>query len=203
MGLLSFSSIFLLYCAKRYTCRYMLFVLWVIYGILTVLFFVASGLLVIATLTAYDGCTAYHQATTDPNTLKSQPFYNNSQFAQTVETCFFPLVGSDDTIFGDFSTQTTYDQLNNIDSLYSSSVPSSSFYSVSDSITQQLNEYAVNPNTVTLVGATNTQNPQAALDSANAFASNGGSSTCNAVNDKLVYNPINCYPRKLNQVQSK
>ena len=139
MGVLSFSAIFILYCAKRYNCRYMLYILWVIYGILSLIFFAASGLLVIGTLTAYDGCTAYHQITTDSTTLKSQPFYNNSQFAQTLETCFFPLVGSDDTVFGDFSTQTTYDKLNNINTLYSASIPSSTFYSVSDSIKQQLN----------------------------------------------------------------
>lgn len=200
MGVISFSAVFLIYCSKRYTCRYMLYIMWVIYGILSIVFFFASGLLVIGTLTAYDGCTAYHQMTTDPTTLKSQPFYNTSQFAQTIDNCFFPLVGSDDTVFGNFSTQTTFDKLTSLETLYSASLPSSAFFTVSDEIKQQLNEYAVNPNTVTLVGATTTQNPQAALDSANTFAANGGSSTCKAVNDKFVYNPINCYPRKMNQV---
>ena len=53
---------------------------------------------------------------------------------------------------------------------------------------------------VELDGATTDQNPQAAVDAANVYAANGGSSTCNAVNDFFTYNPINCYPRLVNQV---
>ena len=60
MALLSFTTVFLIHCAKRFSCRYMLHAMWIVYGLLTVLFFVASGFLTIATLTAYDGCTAYH-----------------------------------------------------------------------------------------------------------------------------------------------
>ena len=200
MALLSFLSIFLIYCAKRYSCRYLLHVLWVFYGLLTILFFIFSGFLVIATLTAYDGCTAYHELTTNQASLQSISAYDN-QLIQTLETCFFEAsLSTSDTIFQNFSQQETFTRLKSIQTQYNNSLPSSTFYSVSDSILTQLNEYAANPNTVELVNATTDQNPQAALDAANLYAANGGSTTCNATDDLLAYDPVNCYPRLLDQV---
>ena len=60
MALLSFTTIFLIYCAKRFSCRLMLHVLWVLFALLAITFFVLSGILVIGTLIAYDGCTAFN-----------------------------------------------------------------------------------------------------------------------------------------------
>jgi hypothetical protein len=200
MAVLSFTTIFLIYCAKRFACRYLLYVLWVLYGLLGVVFFAASGFLIIATFTAYDGCTAYHQITTDSVTLQSLSFYNTSQFAQSLDSCFFPIVGSTDSVFQDFTQQTTFTRLKNLQTLYGEAVPSSSFSTVADSIQEALNNFAINPNTVLLANATTSQNPQAALTAANNYAANGGGQTCNAVNDLFVYNPVNCYPRTLDQV---
>ena len=71
----------------------MLYVLWAFYGILAVIFFVMSGVLVILTLTAYDGCTAFNEITTTQSSLQSISAYSN-QLVQTMETCYFPIVGS-------------------------------------------------------------------------------------------------------------
>ena len=179
----------------------MLYVLWAFYGILAILFFVLSGILVILTLTAYDGCTAFNEITTTQASLQSTAAYSN-QLVKTMETCYFPIIGSTapDTVFATFSQQSTYDTLTNINTQYLASLPNSTFFTVTDGIFESLNEYSVNPNTVELDGATTDQNPQAALDAANVYAANGGSSTCNAVDDFFVYNPINCYPRALDQV---
>ena len=100
MGLVSFITIFLIYCAKRFSCRYMLYVMWGFYGVLAITFFVASGFLVIGTLTAYDGCTAFKEVTTNQASLQSLAAYSN-QLVQTMETCYFPIVGSTatDTVF--------------------------------------------------------------------------------------------------------
>jgi len=57
----------------------------------------------------------------------------------------------------------------------------------------------VNPNEITFVGANVNQNPQTALNAANAFAANGGAS-CNKINDTLEFNPTDCYPLLINQV---
>ncbi len=78
-------------------------------------------------------------------------------------------------------------------------MPASTFSSVSQSIFNKLVTYGANSNTVNLVNATAAQNPQAALDSANVYASNGGSASCGAVKDTFQYNPDNCYPLLLNQ----
>ena len=82
---------------------------------------------------------------------------------------------------------------------YNNSLPASSFTTVASQIKAALSGYTINPNQVTLAGANVAENPQAALDTANSFAANGGTS-CNQVNDTLEYNPTSCYPLLLNQV---
>jgi len=117
-----------------------------------------------------------------------------------LDTCFFEAPTPNVSIFDSFSQQTTFQQIQSFQSLYQSATPSPTFFSVSSTINSQLLNYIANPNNVTLAGATAAQNPQAALDAANAYASNGGSNSCNAVNDTFVYNPNYCYPLTLNQV---
>lgn len=114
MAILSFLSIFILYWAKRFACRYMLSALWVLSGLLATLLFLGSGVLMIGALTAYDGCTAYHEITTVQNTLTSLPSYSSSQFVQTLEACFFAAGSGSDTVFGVFSQSSTFSRLKNI-----------------------------------------------------------------------------------------
>lgn len=119
--------------------------------------------------------------------------------SEVLFTCFFPPDNSTDTIFNSVSQQTNFQQLNELQALYNAAIPSAVFGTVVSDIRDLLNYYSNNQNQVTLLGASASQNPQAALDQANVFASTGGSN-CNAVNDTFVFNPINCFPRLLNQV---
>lgn len=83
---------------------------------------------------------------------------------------------------------------------YYSSLPPSNFTTVVNNITNTLSGYVLNPNTVQLVGASSSQNPQAALDTLNSFAST--SLYCGTIGSKYEYNPLNCYPLLINQVFS-
>ncbi len=132
--------------------------------------------------------------------MPSLSYYKDSSVTEVLFTCFFPPNNSTDTIFNSASQQTNFQQLNQLQNQYYSVVPSSLFSTVATKIKYNLNFYSTNQNDVTFVGASASQNPQAALDQANVFASNGGSSACNAVDDTFVFNPSACYPLLLNQV---
>ena len=56
-----------------------------------------------------------------------------------METCYFPIIGATtDTVFQDFSQQSTYDALTNINTQYFASLPSSEFNTSADTIFEQL-----------------------------------------------------------------
>ena len=65
MGLISFLSICCVYCTRNFRCRYLLYILWLFFAILAIAFFVISGILLMGTFVAYDGCSAYRQLTTN------------------------------------------------------------------------------------------------------------------------------------------
>lgn len=67
---------------------------------------------------------------------------------------------------------------------YNNSLPASSFTTVASQIKATLSGYTINPNQITLASASTAENPQAALDTANSFAANGGTS-CNKIKDTL------------------
>lgn len=77
--------------------------------------------------------------------------------------------------------------------LYNASLPSSNFVTVVNTITNNLTGYVLNPNSANLVGASVSQNPQAALNALNT------NPPCNA-SSIFQYNPVACYPTLINQV---
>jgi hypothetical protein len=155
--------------------------------------------MVMATFVAYDGCAVYGQITTNQTALMFLSYYNTSEVMQVLGTCYYPPPNSTDTIFDSFNQLTNFIEMQQIQTQYNTALPGGQFFSVSKNIANQLINYAANPNDVNLVGANAAQNPQAALNSANQYASNGGSLSCSAVNDTFAYNPTDCYPLLLNQ----
>jgi len=143
--------------------------------------FVVSGFLLFGSFTSFDACIAYNYYTHSSSALQSLSFYNSSQFAQILNTCYF--TSPTGNIFDTFNQSTNIPVLQQISSSYNNALPAPAFTSVVINIENQLKSYYMNPNNVNLVGSNSSSTPQAALNRANFYASNGGSASCSAVND--------------------
>lgn len=190
-GLFAFFSVFCVFCTRNFNCRYMLYPLWICFAFLGFIMFLASSVLLLGSFVTFDSCQAYSYYTHTTGAFQTLSYFQSSQISKILNTCF--IQSPSGNIFDTF-TNTNINTVTDIQAKYLASLPASTFSSVATSIENQLNNYSNNPNIVRLVGDSATTSPQAALDQANVYASNGGSASCNAVNDSLQYNPANCYP---------
>lgn len=76
---------------------------------------------------------------------------------QILNTCF--ITNPSGNIFNTFSS-TNLPTVEQIKNNYYNALPSKTFTTVVNSITNTLGQYATNQNTVTFVGASSSQNPQ-------------------------------------------
>ena len=130
MGALSFFSIFCVFCSRNYNCRILLYPLWVTFGVLSIAFYLISSVVLFGSFTSFSACQAYYQFTSSPSNslLLGLSYYNTSQISQVVNTCFY--VNKTGTIFNAFTNLTNLPTVQTMDSTYTSSLPSASFYSV-------------------------------------------------------------------------
>lgn len=149
--MLSFLTSCCVFCTRNFNCRYLLYFYWVLFAILAIIFFLASSVLLFGSFTTYGSCIAYNYYTTTPGAFSSITYYNSSQMTQILNTCF--ITSPNGNIFNTFN-QTNLPTVEAIKTSYYSSLPSTTFTTVANNITNTLGTYAANPNTVTLVGAT-------------------------------------------------
>jgi hypothetical protein len=138
--------------------------------------------------TLFGSCLSYDYYTKITGALPSISYYNSSQIAQTLHTCF--ITNPTGSIFNNIPA---VDQIQNN---YNYALPSTTFTTVANNITNNLAGYSINPNTASLVGATASQQPQAALDSLNQNAK--ASSFCGVAGSTFQYNPTKCNPNLIN-----
>lgn len=79
--------------------------------LLGVIFFAASGVLVIGTFAAFDSCNAYAELSGNSTALPSLSYYGDTTVTELLFTCFFPSEGSIDSVFNSLSQQTSFEQL--------------------------------------------------------------------------------------------
>jgi hypothetical protein len=164
--------------------------LWILFTLLAILFFLASSVLLFGSFTLFGSCLSYAYYATTPGGFQSISYYNTSQITQILNTCF--ITSPTGNIFNTF-TSTNLPTVEQIKTNYYQSLPSPAFTTVANNITNTLGGYAINPNTVSFVGASSSQNPQAALTALNQQASSCASGS------NFQYNPIYCNPNLINQ----
>ena len=190
IGLIAFLASCCVFCTRNFNCRYLFYPLWLLFTILSILFFVISSGLLLSSFTLFGGCNAYTYYTTTPGAISS---IGNSQTTQVLNTCF--ITNPAGSVFDAFNN-TSLPTVEQIKSNYYSSVPSSAFTTVANSIINTLSAYNANPNTVSLLGATTSQQPQAALDVLNQDAM--ASTFCGPAGSTFQYNPTQCNPNTIN-----
>jgi hypothetical protein len=146
--------------------------------------------LLFGSFTLFGGCNAYTYYTTTSGAISS---IGSSQTTQVLNTCF--STNPNGSIFDTFNN-TSLPTVEQIKNNYYSSLPSSSFTTVANSIINTLTGYYANPNTVSLQGATTSQQPQAALNVLNQNAN--ASNFCGPSGSTFQYNPTQCNPNTIN-----
>lgn len=84
MALLGFMTIFCGYCGKRFGCRFILYALWIIFAVFSIIGFLASGFLVIGVFTANDGCGFYDQISGNSSAIQTLSYYQTSEVVQVL-----------------------------------------------------------------------------------------------------------------------
>lgn len=164
----------------------MLYPLWIIFSVSSILLFAISGALLFGSFSSFDACLAYNYYTTTPGALSTLT-YGGDDITKILNNCF--ITNPNSNIFDTFSS-TNLPKLSQIRQNYYNPIPAPTFSSIATDIENSLKNYYMNPNLINLVGATSTQSPQTAFTQGNTFANNN----CGAVNDSLQYNPALCYP---------
>ena len=192
-GLFGMTTICCTYYCMSYNCNCFTYIWWILYSIMALLMFIAAGFFLAGSIFNYDVCTAY------PYYFENQTNFNqltfaNDQTGKIFKTCFFE---NSTSIFTSFEDSDILNNFTKLKTYYSDAVPSSTFYSVVTTIEGKLANYAANPETISILNVTDSQQPKAALQDANTFANysatNSGQ-TCNITRHYLVFNVIDCYP---------
>lgn len=195
LGLVSFLSICCVFCTRNFNCRFLLYPLWILFGLLSIIFFVASSAVMFGSFTTFGLCSTYQYYTATPSNLLTLSSYNDTKFLQVMNTCFSAPTNSTESIFTTFSSS-NLTVVNVINSSYNTVIPST-FTTVTNTIVNNLAGYALNPNTANLEGASTAQNPQAAQDAINSDAATTG--FCGIQNSAFQYNPTKCSPLLISQ----
>lgn len=204
MGIITFLSVCLSYCGRKYSCRSLLYVGWIVFSILSVLLFLLGAALLLASFVTYDACGTYQYYTTTPNSFVNLTVYNSSDPLKILNSCFF--TNQTGNVFQAYDlSNANVQSLTTINNLYYQANPSPYFSTVVTIIEGYLNTLMLNPSISRLIGqnANNSNSPAAALIEANNQANmTASNNSCKAVQDVFQFDPTLCYPYDQNQVKN-
>lgn len=191
MSLVGMTGVCMTYFCNVFKCRYIMYVLWYMFFLLSFLLFIVAGLFLTSSIFTFDSCLAYPYYFGNSTNFKQLDFVQ-SQLGDIFQVCFFTQNVS---MFAAFSDTSVLTQFGSLYSQYTSAVPNNKFYTVVTTIQNQLFSYAANPNLVVIQNVNETLQPQTALNQLNLFANQSNPNTtqaCKLTKDYFTYDVVNC-----------